>query len=220
MKITQLDDREIGIINSIQESVTGKKIENAVEILVRKDDNGYTHSLIPVKFLEKTIELLKKNKINYDAVRADSRDIRYLRIQESRYSVEEYSESEVYAFLSSIKLDELYELIDYLDKLDDKTYVKLRFYKNSELPEYQKLLDEEACARVDDTIKTVLYEYMKLLIDMEVSEALANIINLIDTGKIGHLLRYYTKDVQELVISRSSLRTQAEIREALKKLCK
>ena len=190
--------------------------ENFVELKVRSKEFNSDCYLFPRHVIEKTIGCLEKSDIYYYSVPANSEEINNLLIVESKYSVDKYDKKDYLAFHSSIDINEIYEIIGYIEKHPNER-VTVVLYKNSELPEFAELLSDKAKNECSTDIQAVLTSYMKLLIDMSVSDLASAIMDYGETASFGKLLKMYSKNVVEYILSHVTKRFEVELREEMLK---
>lgn len=187
-----------------------------VELKVRKNEFDYDYYVFPKHVVEKTIICLKRSDIYCDDVSADMEEIQNLPIEESKYSVEEYDEADCVAVHSDIDINELYEIIEYINMHPDYK-ISIVLYKNSELPEFMDLLSDKAKKECTIEIQAVLSSYMRLLLDMSVSDLARTIIDYGETASFGKLLNMYTEDAIEYICNHVTKRFETELREEMLK---
>lgn len=190
--------------------------ENFVELKVRSKEFNYDYYQFPRHVIEKTIDCLKRSDVYCDEVSADSEEIHNLPLVESKYSTDKYDEEECLAVNFSVDINEIYEVIDYIEKHPNER-VTVVLYKNSELPEYADLLSYKAKNECSTDIQAVLNSYMKLLIDMSVSDLASAIMDYGETASFGKLLKMYSKNVIEYILSHVTKRFEMELREEMLK---
>lgn len=185
-----------------------------VELKVRANEDDFDYYVFPKHIVEKTIFCLEKANISYDDVPADSELFQRLPAVESKYSVEEYDESDCVALNSKIDIDDLYEIIAYIEK-HPQEQISIVLYKNSELPEFQNLLNNQSKELYSPEMQALLIEYMKILLDMSVSDRLGKIVEYMERGSFAKLLKLYSTNVIEYILSNVTKRLETELREEM-----
>ena len=169
------------------------------------------HYLFPKKEIEKTIKTIKASKIYCDDIPADSKVCNILALHESKFSVEDYSESEVIALNSGIDIKELYEVIDYINSHPNE-YIRIRIFLNSELPEFKEVLNKDIMNLLPKEQKSLLVKYMKTLLDLSDSDRLKKIVDYMEQASFGKLLLYYSNDIQNFILENVTKRMYTEIK--------
>lgn len=171
--------------------------------------------LFPRVVVEKTISILKKSKIGYDEIPADEFELGWCDARESIYSVEEYSEEECVFLNTTLEIEELYKVIEYVNSYDSEeedVYVKL--YKISEMAEYQDLLTEEVQNNYSPMIKEVLCSYMRVLLDSD--DIWGMVLAHYNRGYFPEFLTLFNSRVKEFILYNISARTRTEIEKGMK----
>lgn len=195
-----------------------KTIDNIIEIKVRPEDD-YTSALIPIEFAEPTLSILKNSDIYMEVVRCDSSDFIHCIVEEVKYDIEPYDESEVYAVMVLVERNELYDLIDFVNANRDKE-ILVRKYKNSELPEHQELLNEEAKKVLSEDEKNSLMSYLINILDMNDGNRCGAIIAYMEDKSFAELLLYCTESVREFILYRVTKRMEGVLRKEIENLLK
>lgn len=188
--------------------------ETFVKLKVRSNEFYYDYYVFPKCVIEETIICLKRSDIYCDAVSADLEEIYNLPLAESKYSVEEYDEADRIAVYTNVDINELYEIIDYIKKHPDYK-VTIVLYKNSELQEFKDLLSDRAKNECTIEMQTVLSSYIKMLLDMSVSDLARAIIDYRESASFGKLLNMYSVNVIDYICSHVTKRCEKELREEM-----
>lgn len=199
----------------VQEDIE-KKGKKFVIIKVRENEENDFY-LFPRKDIEKTIAIVKASKIFCDAFSADSNICTMLPLCESKISVESYDESEVIALNCGIAIEEIYHLIDYIENHENEV-IRIQIFKNSELPEFEELLSKNANEKLSMEQKTLLKEYMKVLLDISDSDRLEKILDYWKQASFGKLLLNYSKEVQDFIFHHVTKRMENELKEEMKNI--
>lgn len=189
--------------------------EEYVELKVRKKEFNYDYYMFPKHVIEKTISALEKSNIYCDDISGDSHNIQNVPLDESVYSVEAYDESDCVAVHSEVDIDEIYQIIDYINRNPDK-HISIVLYKNSELPEFKELLSDTAINECSVEMQAILKSYMKLLFDMSVSELAGTIIDYCKNASFGKLLNMYSEAVVDYIFDHVTKRFETELRKEMR----
>ncbi len=184
------------------------------EIKVRARENDYAYYVFPKPIVEKALYWLKNSDIYYDAVRTDSEVMEKLFVEDSKYSTDGYSESECIALESDVDINDLYELIEYIEQHPQAKFL-VELYKNSELPEFQDLLNDQFKEQYSPEIQVLLIEYMKTMLDMKASDRMYKIIDYMEKASFAKLLKSYSVNVVEYILSNVTKRLAEELREEM-----
>lgn len=185
-----------------------------VELKVRANEDDLDYYVFPRCVVDKAIGYLEKANIDCEAIPANSEIIRCLPIVESKYSVEEYDESDCIAVNSKVDIAELYEIIDYIEQHPQEK-ILVALYKNSELPEFQNLLNNQVKEMYSPEMQALLIEYMKILLDMSRSDRWRKIVEYMERGSFAKLLKLYSTSVIEYILSNVSKKLEAELRDEM-----
>lgn len=185
------------------------------ELKVRASDGDYNYYLFPRHVLEKTLAVLKESKIYYDAIPADSNAFSYIIHAESRYGVLEYEESECLAVHFEVDINEIYEIIEYIDQFEAER-ITVIFFKNSELPEFQELLSARGRDEYSAEIQALMSSYARLLIDMHIAELGIVITDYMEHASFGKLLNVFSETVVEYICKNVTKRLEIQLREEMK----
>ncbi len=185
-----------------------------VELKVRANEDDVDYYIFPKHIVENVICCLKKANIPYDVISADSEIFRRLHVVESKYSVEKYNESDCVALSSNVDIGELYEIISYIEQ-HPQEQISVVLYKNSELPEFQNLLNNQSKELYSPEMQALLIEYMKILLDMSISDRLGTIVEYMERGSFAKLLKLYSTNVIEYILSNVTKRLETELREEM-----
>lgn len=188
--------------------------EKYVELKVRKKEFNYDYYVFPKHVIEKTISALKKSNIYCDDISGDSHNIQNVPLAESMYSVEAFDESDCVAVHSEVDIDEIYQIIDYIDQNPDK-HISIVLFKNSELPEFKELLSDAGKNECSVDMQAILKSYMKLLLDMSVSELTGTIMEYSENASFGKLLNMYSEVVVDYILDHVTKRFETELRKEM-----
>ena len=188
------------------------------EIFVRKnEDVGYY--LIPKDEVIDLLPLLKKGEINYEAVPANSDQIGVLPVRLSKYDVSDLDEKDVVALYTDIQIDELYEVMEYIHTHDNRyDNIILRIYKNSELPEFRTVLNEKAMKSLSPEYQQVFSGYMKLLLDLNDSDRIKQLMRYSNQNEIAKMLLRYTDEVRAFIFDHVTIRMAQDLQTKIDKL--
>lgn len=195
-----------------------------IELKVREKEDFYYYCF-PKEIVEKTLDILKesstKSSLYLDYLLADAPNCKNLMLVESKYSVEEYDESEVYAVNTNIKIEELYKVIEFINEYtsdNPNDVVMVSLLAMSELPEYKEILNKEAAEKLMPVIKDVLTQYIKMILDMNDGDRYRQLIVLYEKGSVSPLLKLCTNEVQSFILEHTSIRFSEEIKKEMNSL--
>ncbi len=182
-------------------------------IKVRYNENDYTFYLFPLTAIEDVIRVMEEAQVYHKVIPCVNADVlSKLPVEESQISIEGYDESECVALHSSIDINELYEMMDFISK-NPGMKLDIQAFKNTELPEYQDVLNEKARRELTVEQQAVFSGYMRALLDMNKSDLAGMILEFSERSGFDHLLRYYTDTVRGYIYDNISKRMAAMISE-------
>jgi len=193
---------------------TASFLDPYVELKVRPKEFNFHYYLFPKCVIEKTIYWLRNSDIDLDDIPVNEETMNNFSMVESKYSIEEYDEDDCVAVQTIVDINELYEIITYLEKNPDEK-IDIVLYKNSELPEFKDLLSDKAKTECSIEIQAALSSYMKLLLDMSFSGLADTIIEYGETASFGKLLKMYNEYVVQFIFSHISNRFETELRKEM-----
>ena len=165
------------------------------------------------------MSLLQKSEIYFEAVPANSEHLSVLPLRLSKYDIGEYDEIDVVALFTDIQIDELYDVMEYLHAHENQCgNLILKICKNSELPEFRTVLNEKAMYELAPEYQQVFGGYMKLLLDLNDSDRIKQLMEYSDQKEIAKMLLHYTDEVREFILDHVTTRMAGDITGELNKL--
>ncbi len=182
------------------------------KIKVREDEDDIKVYLFPETVAKRTVEILKASDIFCESRPADvavTLPMMAPLLAESRFDVSELDESECVALDCFIEITDLCDLIDYVNSHEDER-IRVEYFRKSELPEYQILLNEETEKTYTPEIKEALREYMRTLLDLNDGERYTKICSFQEEADFAKLLDFYSPNIQEFLKDHVTKRFQSE----------
>ncbi len=183
------------------------------EIKVRPDDIDVDYWVFPASVIAKTIELLKKSDIDFEALPGDFDHVSILPLAASSYDSDELAPSDAILLRCSIEEEDLERAVEYINT--HESALRITVLKNSELPEFEFLLDEKENEDLSSELKEVLCAHMRLLLDMTDGDRMRAIYDYDEKASFAKLLKRYSPAVREFILNNVTKRYSAEIQKAM-----
>ena len=171
-------------------------------------EEGIAYSF-PDKVVKNTIDIIHKSGLHAVVAPLTEAD-KYIFVDlRPGIEINGYDESECVLMISDIYIDDLLELISFVNSHPEAKGIHVNFFSLSELPEFSILLNDKALnmTELSPEIRLALEEFMRILIDQNISDVQRKIRDLIvEKAEFLDLLKLYSPQVQRFICSNVSKR--------------